>query len=363
MLDFVGVLVGFARALRAAGLPVGTGDADVFCATAACLDPTDLVDLYWGGRCALVTRHADISTYDEVFRQYFLGAAAEATEVAALRATPAGVAATFVVPAVEPGETAVEQESLGLSASTVDVFRNRAFAECTPEEMVALRRILARLRLTPPRRRTRRLAPAPAGRVLDLRRMVRASLRTQGEPAALRWRQRRTRPRRLVLLLDVSGSMAEYSRALLQFAHTTGRAARRVEVFCFGTRLTYVTRVLRTRSVDEALRAAGELVVDWEGGTRIGASLEEFVRRWARRGMSRGATVVICSDGLDRGDPALLASAMARLSRLSHRVVWLNPHGTARSVGMMAAEEYVDAVLPAANLAALEEFARKLPTL
>jgi uncharacterized protein with von Willebrand factor type A (vWA) domain len=360
MSEFVGVLVGFARALRAAGMVAGTGDAEAFCAAAACLDPTDLVDLYWGGRCTLVTRHADIPLYDRVFGQYFLGVDAPGAAVAEVRAMSTGV---FVVPAVEPGSTEAERESLGLAASTVDVSRHRAFAECTPEELAALRRILARIRLTPPRRRTRRLAPAPSGRVLDLRRMVRASLRTQGEPVSLRWRQRRLRPRRLVLLLDVSGSMAEYSRTLLQFAHTTGRAARRVEVFCFGTRLTYVTRVLRTRSVDEALRAAGELVVDWEGGTRIGASLDTFVRRWARRGMSRGATVVICSDGLDRGDPALLASSLERLSRLSNRIVWLNPHGKAQSVGMMAADPYVDVVLPAGNLAALEEFARVLPTL
>jgi hypothetical protein len=337
---------------------VGTGDADVFCAATACLDPTDLVDLYWGGRCTLVTRHADIPLYDMVFRQYFLGADVPAAAVAELRAVPAG--GTFVVPSVEPGRTEVAQEALGLAASTVDVSRRRSFAECTPAEMAALRRILARLRLTPPRRRTRRLGPAPAGRVLDLRRMVRAALRTQGEPVSLRWRERRLRPRRLVLLLDVSGSMASYSRTLLQFAHTTGRSARRVEVFCFGTRLTYLTRMLRTRSVDEALRSAGEVVADWEGGTRIGASVGEFVRRWARRGMSRGATVVICSDGLDRGDPALLASAMERLSRLSHRIVWVNPHGTARSVAMMAAEPYVDAVLPAAELG---DFARLLPVL
>lgn len=359
MSEFIGRLVGFTRALRSAGVVVGTGDAVAYCAAVACLDPTDLVDLYWGGRCSLVTRRADIPTYDEVFRQYFLGIDAPVSTVRELRA----VGVTVVVPAVEPGETESEQESLGLAASTVDVSRHRSFAECTPEELVALRRILARLRLVPPRRRTRRLAPAPSGRVLDLRRMVRASLRTQGEPVSLRWREKRLRPRRLVLLLDVSGSMAEYSRALLQFAHTTGRAARRVEVFCFGTRLTYVTRVLRTRSVDEALRAAGELVVDWEGGTRIGASLDTFVRRWARRGMSRGATVVICSDGLDRGDPALLASSLDRLSRLSNRIVWLNPHGSARSVGMMVADPYVDVVLPAGNLAALEKFARVLPTL
>jgi uncharacterized protein len=220
--EFVAVLVGFARALRVAGVRAGTGDAEVFCAAVACLNPADLVDLYWGGRCALVTRHADIPVYDEVFRQYFLGTDAPAAAVAELRAV--STAGTFVVPSVEPGTVESEQEALGLSASAVDIQRNRSFAECTPEELVALRRILARLRLTPPTRRTRRLGPARLGRVLDLRRMVRASLRTQGEPVSLRWRQRRVRPRRLVLLLDVSGSMAEYSRALLQFAHTTGGA-------------------------------------------------------------------------------------------------------------------------------------------
>ena len=358
MPDFVGALVGFARAVRAAGVVVGTGDADVFCAAAACLDPTDLVDLYWGGRCTLVSRQADIPVYDEVFRVYFLGYPGAPT-VAELRQVPAGVFGTVVVPSVEPGGDEVAQESLGLAASTVDVSRRRSFATCTPAEMAELRRILARLRLTPPRRRTRRLGPAASGRVLDLRRMVRAALRTQGEPVSLRWRERRVRPRRLVLLLDVSGSMADYSRTLLQFAHTTGRY-RRVEVFCFGTRLTYLTRVLRSRSVDEAMRVAGETVADWEGGTRIGASVSAFVRGWARRGMSRGATVVICSDGLDRGSPAELADALARLSRLCHRIVWVNPHGTARSVAMMAADPYVDTVVPAADLT---DFVRLLPVL
>ena len=361
MPDFVGVLVGFARALRAEGVMTGTGDAEVFCASAACLDPTDVVDLYWAGRCSLVTRHADIPVYDKVFRRYFLGGSAAA--VAEIRAAPAGVGATFSVPAVEPGQSSVAPQSLGLMASTVDVSTRRAFAECTPAELAALRRILARLRMTPPRRRTRRMEPASSGRAPDLRRVLRESLRTQGEPVRLRWRRRRTRPRPLVLLLDVSGSMADYSRALLQFAHTTRRAARRVEVFCFGTRLTYLTRALRNTSVDEALRAAGELTASWAGGTRIGASVDEFVRHWGRRGMSRGATVVICSDGLDRGEPALLESAMARLSRLSHRVVWLNPHGDGGSVGMAVASPYVDACLTAADLAALERFARLLPSL
>lgn len=359
MPDFVGVLVGFARTLRAAGVVVGTGDADAFCAAAACLDPTDLVDLYWAGRCTLVSRHADIPVYDEVFRQYFLGHPG-APSVVELKRVPAGDFGTFVVPSVESGSEEVSPQSLGLVSSTVDVSRRRAFDECTPAEMAELGRILARLRLTPPRRRTRRLVPAAAGRTLDLRRMVRAALRTQGEPVSLRWRERRLRPRRLVLLLDVSGSMASYSRTLLQFAHTTSRSARRVEVFCFGTRLTYLTRVLKSRSVDEALRLAGATVADWEGGTRIDASVDAFVRGWARRGMSRGATVVICSDGLDRGSPAVLANAMERLSRLCHQIVWVNPHGTARSVAMMAAEPYVDAVIPAADLT---DFVRLLPVL
>jgi uncharacterized protein len=360
MPDFVGVLVGFARALRAEGVMTGTGDAEVFCASAACLDPTDLVDLYWAGRCSLVTRHADIPVYDEVFRRYFLGGAAAAA-VAEIRAAQVGAAATFTVPATEPGSSSSPEQSLGLTASTVDVSRQRAFAECTPAELAALRRILARLRLVPPRRRTRRRESAPSGRAPDLRRTLRESLRTQGEPVRLRWRRRRTRPRPLVLLLDVSGSMADYSRALLQFAHTTRHAARRVEVFCFGTRLTYLTRALRSRSVDDALRVAGSVAASWEGGTRIGASVDEFVRRWGR--MSRGATVVICSDGLDRGEPALLESAMSRLSRLSHRVVWLNPHGGNGSVGMSVASPYVDACLIAADLTALERFARLLPSL
>ncbi len=367
MPDFVGVLVEFGRALRAEGMAVGTGDVLVFCGSLAALDPTDLVDLYWAGRTTLVTRRDDIPVYDEVFRRFFLGAAAPAGELAALKATPAGAVAeaTFVVPATEPGTQETEAASLGLMASTVDIMRHRSFAGCTDEELAMLRRIMARIRLTPPRRRTRRTRAASSGRAPDLRRTVRRSMRTHGELVELYWRRRRVRPRPLALILDVSGSMADYSRALLQFAHTTRRAARRVEVFCFGTRLTRITRALRTRSPDEALRQAAELVVDWEGGTRIGASLDEFVRRWGRRGVCRGGIVVICSDGLDRGDPELLERSMGRLSRLCHTIVWLNPHGSGgdRSLGMTVAEPYVDELLSGHDLASLEEFAALLPTL
>lgn len=367
MPDLVRLLVDFSRELRAAGVVVGTGDVEVYCGSLATLDPTDLVDLYWAGRTTLVNRRDDLEVYDDVFRRFFLGAAAPPSDLLALKATPAGAVAesTFVVPATEPGAEESEEASLGLMASTVDVMRHRSFAECTDEELALLRRIMARIRLTPPRRRTRRTRPAASGRALDMRRTVRRSMRTQGELVSLHWRRRRTRPRPLVLVLDVSGSMADYSRALLQFAHSTQRAARRVEVFCFGTRLTCITRALRTRAPDEALRQAALAVVDWEGGTRIGASLDTFVRGWGRRGVCRGGIVVICSDGLDRGDPELLSRAMARLSRLCHKVIWLNPHAAAgaRSLGMMVAEPYVDAVLSGHDLASLEDFAALLPTL
>jgi uncharacterized protein with von Willebrand factor type A (vWA) domain len=182
-------------------------------------------------------------------------------------------------------------------------------------------------------------------------------------------RARRLRHRRLVLVLDVSGSMAEYSRALLQFAHTAARARGvPTEVFCFGTRLTRVTHELARRNADQALAKASEAVLDWEGGTRIGESIDTFLRVWGRRGVARGSVVVICSDGLDRGDPAVLATQMERLARLAHRVVWVNPlKGDARyeplAGGMRAALPYVDAFLSGHDLSSLEVLARLLPEL
>ena len=191
-----------------------------------------------------------------------------------------------------------------------------------------------------------------------------------GEPAELYWRRRRVRLRPLILILDISGSMADYSRNLLQFALLGARrAAARVEVFCFGTRLTRVTGALESRNPDEALARAARAAFDWDGGTRIGESLDTFVRDWARRGLCRGGVVVICSDGLDRGDPEVLAAAMERLARLSYRVVWMNPHkGDNRdfrpsTLGMMVAAPHIDVLLSGHDLDSLEEFAALLPKL
>ena len=368
---FTGLLASFAGELRAAGLPVGSGDVLVYCSALARLDPSDLADLYWAGRATLVRGPADIPRYDEVFQRFFLGtgAAGELELTLMLRAS-AQAQGTLAMPAAEPGDGSHADEAvLGLMASDVDALKHKSFAACTPAELAALRRIMARIRLTPPRRRTRRTAAARAGPRPDPRRTLRASMRMHGEPTRLYWRRRKVRLRPLILILDISGSMADYSRSLLQFAHSATRSAGRVEVFCFGTRLTRVTGALECRRPDEALERAARAAFDWDGGTRIGDSLDAFVRSWGRRGLCRGGIVVVCSDGLDRGDPAVLAAAMERLSRLSHRLVWVNPHKgddpsfRPSTLGMMVAAPHIDLLLSGHDLNSLEKLAQLLPTL
>src|ERR1700742_3478146 len=295
---FTSVLVGFAHELRAAGLTVGTGDVLTYFAAMTPLDPTDLVDLYWAGKATLLTRHADGPTYDRVFRSYFLGEDAPARSQLMLSAQSVAEAeAALVMPGTEPGpEEDEERPALGWMASNVDALKHRSFTACTPDELAALRRIMTRMRLTPPRRRTRRMRPAGAGGTEpDMRATIRASMRMHGEPPGrLFFRERKTKLRPLILILDVSGSMADYSRHLLQFAHTARHAAGqasagRVEVVCFGTRLTRITRDLAHQRVDAALEEAARTVVDWDGGTRIGQSLDTFVKTWgARSGLCRG---------------------------------------------------------------------------
>lgn len=366
---FVNLLVDFAHQLRSAGLAVGSGDVLTYCSAIAPLDPTDMLDLYWAGRTTLVTKRDSIPVYDEVFRRFFLTGADPVQELMAVTVpTTTETEAMLVAPATDPGGEEREDEAmLGLLASDADALKHKSFAACTPEELAALRRIMARIRLTPPKRRTRRTVNSRSGRAPDMRRTIRESMRMHGEPAELFWRRRRVRLRPLILILDISGSMADYSRSLLQFAYSAKRAATRVEVFCFGTRLTRVTRALDNRRPDVALELAARSVFDWEGGTRIGESLDAFVRDWGRRGLSRGGVVVICSDGLDRGDPGVLAAAMERLSRLSHTVVWMNPHKgdnvgfRPNTLGMMVAAPHIDLMLSGHDLNSLEEFAALLP--
>ena len=222
--------------------------------------------------------------------------------------------------------------------------------------------LLERVRRTAPRRRSRRLRAAGAGRDLDHRRTVRSAMRTEGHPVERAWQERRLTPRRLIFLIDVSGSMEPYARALVMFAQVVHQAARKVEVFTFGTRLTRITAELAGRDARRALARAGRSIPDWAGGTRIGDSLKAFNDGPGRRGLTRGAVVVVVSDGCERGDPALVGAEMARLHRAAHSVVWVNPlAGDPRfeplTLGMVAALPYVDRLLAGHDLAALESLA------
>ena len=368
--EFVDILIEFGDELRVAGIAVGTGDAITYVQAVSLLNPADLGDIYWAGRGTLVGRRDLIPTYDRVFKSFFLDVETQGdSELKAMMRATTSTAATLEVPSPDPGEgeeSNEEEAQLGYMASGAQVWRNKAFAVCTDQELATIRRIVSDIKLTPPRRRTRRTITAKNGPRLDPRRMARETMRSHGDPTRLFRQKRRLRIRPLVFILDVSGSMSDYSRNLLQFAYSARRAADKVEVFCFGTRLTRITRSLDRRKPDDALNLAATAVFDWDGGTRIGQSLDQFIKRWGRRGLSRGSIVVICSDGLDRGDPALLESAMEKLSRLSHRIVWMNPHkGDVKdfrpnSLGMMVADPFIDEIFSGHNLASLEQFAEKL---
>ena len=360
MSDAIGELTGFGRALRTEGLRVGTGAVEDFCRAAALLAPGDL---YWAGRATLVAARHEIPVYDRVFRRYFGGPAERPPSKPRLtvRLHAEGAAA-----AAFPGRPAgIEPEAA--FASAIETLKRKRFSRCSPAELERLSSLMARMHVAVPARRSRRLRRARAG-TPDLRRTIRRSFRTGGEPVELAWRARRSAPRRLVFVLDVSGSMSDYSRALLVFAHAALRSNRRWEAFCFGTRLTRLTRALGTSHADDALSQAANVVVDWDGGTRIGDSLKTLLDGHGESGLVRGSVVVVCSDGLDVGDPELLRAQMERLSRLAHAVVWLNPLGEDPAYeplarGMRAALPHVDVFASAHDLASLEAFTRELERL
>jgi uncharacterized protein with von Willebrand factor type A (vWA) domain len=349
-------LVAFGRLLRAEGLAVGTGRINDFCRAAALLPPQDL---YWAGRGTLVARRDDIAVYDRVFRAFFGEEPPAPAEAPRPPVTQRSGSTSDAGQGAE-GEQDVQPELL--LASTVELLKDKSFARCSHDELALLAELMMRVKLAVPTRRSRRRQRSRAG-APDLRRTIRRSFRTAGEPIERHFRERRRRKRRLVLFLDVSGSMASYSRALLVFAHAALRADPRWEAYCFGTRLTRLTRALGTVDPDTALEAAASEVFDWDGGTRIGESLQKFLSTQPE--IARGAVVIVCSDGLEVGDPSLLAAQMARLSRLAYRVVWLNPlkedpayEPLAR--GMAACLPYIDLFVSGHNLASLETLADDL---
>ena len=362
-------LVRFGRLLRAHGVNVGAGQMLSYARAVAILDPAGIDDLYWVGRVTLVNRHSDLAIYNAAFDAFFMGSQDDSPPpmlplamADGDRGEPASV--SFGTDQIEMEVLEVGDEELqaagGPRASSAEILRTKHFDRWTEEEFRQLARLLPELCL--PRIRSRRTRPSPRGPWIDLRRSVRHSLRHGGDLVHLRRRRRVERPRPVVLIVDVSGSMAGFSRALVQFSYGMSRAARRVEVFCFGTRLTRLTNAMQVRDPNTALDEATELVVDWDGGTRIGDSLATYVTRWGKYRFNRGAMVVICSDGLERGEPDRLAWAMQRLSRQAHSVIWVNPlagdpkfQPLAR--GLVAALPFVDELVAGHNIKGLEDLA------
>ncbi len=325
-----------------------------------------------------MSRPEDFDLYRKAFDEYFGHTLIEETLFALLKAPapqvrvddPEGLLGQEQERPTPLGEVTEEDDEEGevtirMVASAVERLKQKSFEQLTEEERTACYRLIRHMRVNMPERRSRRLRPAPKGARFDFRRTLRSSLRTEGEPFRRAWRHRRIKPRPLVLVLDVSGSMSAYARALLQFAHAAMRTAPKVEVFAFGTRLTRLTRALRKADPDAALLEATDLAQDWEGGTRIGDSLAELLKGYSQAASLRGSVVVLCSDGLDRGDPDVLAAQMMKLTRLAHRVVWVNPlKGSARyqplQRGMAAALPHLDVFVPGHNVDSLESLAELL---
>ncbi|HEY7632773.1 MAG TPA: VWA domain-containing protein [Thermoleophilaceae bacterium] len=378
-------LTAFGRVLREAGGEVGPRRLQDALLALETVDLRSRDEAYWALRCTLVSHQKDIEAFDAAFAAFWeRDPAATAGEdrpplpgqpTTREQDEPFGVPGEaearerLMVAAGEEEEGGDGESSPSGSAwSAAEQLRELDFAEYTRAELRASRRLMERVARAAPMRRSRRLEPAHDGRLLDKRRTLRAAIRTEGYPFERSWRRNRLVPRKLVFLVDVSGSMEPYARAMIMFLQAAVGAGRSVKAFTFGTRLTNVTRELEGHDPDRALANAARAVPDWAGGTRIGDNLRLFNNRYGPRGFTHGAVVVIASDGWERGDAGRLATEMARLQRSAHAVVWVNPlAGDADykplAEGMAAAMPHVDRFLPGQNLGSLESLGEVLEEL
>ncbi len=362
--DVERLAVAFAYALRDAGVSVPLDSVITFVSAIEATGIDQHESVYWSGRTTLIRRPEDIDSYNSVFQAFWY--------------QDQGWMPLTFAPVEQEHTLAVDDESGGLDSdsgdgsdqadttlrfSTTELLREKDFAECTDEELFEAQKLMSRLRIAGPPRASLRFATDRHGKRPDLRRTVRGSLRHGGEPIKREWKDAGERQRRLVLLLDISGSMEPYARALLRFVHAAVAGRQKVEAFTIGTRLTRITKDLNERDPDKALAAAAVRVADWSGGTRLGSCLRDFNDQWGVRGVARGAIVVVLSDGWDRGEPELLGQQMERLHRVTSRIVWVNPlkftPGYAPlAKGMAAALPHIDNFVEGHSLASMEELAR-----
>jgi len=361
--------VAFARVLRGAGLRAPTGSVLTFVDALGRLHLDSRDEVYWAGRATLVRNPEDIPLYDRSFRVFW--------EFASGGHVDEPEPPMHITLAVDDdsdegsddqgGSEPSDEPQITLRFSAMEVLRNKDFANYSVEELRDAQELMSRLRFIGPPRRSFRNHRSRRGRKPDLPATLRSALRTGGEPIRRHWKEPGDRLRRLVLLVDVSGSMEPYARALLRFVHAAVSGRQKVEAFAIGTRLTRVTRELDSRDPDKALAQASTRVQDWSGGTRLGESLRNFNDQWGVRGMARGAIIVVLSDGWDRGDPQLLANEMQRLQRISYHIIWVNPLKVTPGYaplarGMAAALPYVDSFVEGHSMAAMEELAAVIAT-
>lgn len=349
----------FAGLLRREGVTLGPDATTAYTRALDLVGFTHRDTVYWTGRATLIDRVEDVPAFDRAFARFW----SSSSESDRPNDPPPLNEVVVAFDELDDARDAPapDDDVTVVRYSATDVLRTRDLARCTPDELAEAQRLIDGFQLRVPHRPGRRRRPGGRhGDPLDVRRTVRRAVRHGGEVVDLPTRVRQTRPRRLVLLCDVSGSMEPYARTLLRFMHVAAASGQVVEAFAFATRLTRLTRHLRTRDPDEALRRAATAVDDMSGGTRLGEILRTFNEQWGIRGLARGAVVVVLSDGWDRGDPGLLGDELARLSRVTSRLVWANPLSGDRDYrpvarGMAAALPHVDELVPAHSVAALED--------
>ena len=357
-------VVTFGRVLREVGIEVGPGRLVDAVTGLSAVDLRREEDVYFTLRQTLVSHREELDLFDRAFRAWFLRA--PVLPPPRLRETSfAAEPARDVLGETIESSDVDETDELELGASEVERLRETDFGEMTPEELRRVKRLIADIAHRRPRRTSRRRRAHARGDILDMRRLIRRSLRTGGEVVDWPFRARKEVPRKLVVLCDVSGSMETYTRVLILFLHAAVGSGAGVEAFAFGTRLSRLTPAIRARDPEAALERCRAAVTDWGGGTRIGASLKEFNDLYGRQALSRGAVVVIVSDGWERQDPALLGREMARLAHVSYAVLWVNPlkgnpDYQPLAGGMRAALPFVDRFLAGHNLRSLEELSTVL---
>jgi len=372
---FLGNCLLFTRALRQAGLPIGLDQALAFAQALEWIDLGSRDEVYHTARSLLVSHYEHLRLFDAIFNRFWRPLTRTARRRQMMPRAPRHkphaqpfTIVTYMAHKARLGDPEIDVADKSGTSSDLEVLQRKDFSQMTPEELDRIKRLIQQMRWKMSLRETRRRRLDRRGDILHMRAVLRDAARYDGSPTKLYWQRRTLKQRPLVMIADISGSMEKYARLLLQFLYSVTHSLPRVECFVFGTRLTRITAQLKVRNIDQAIDQAAHEVIDWAGGTRIGASLQGFNRHWGRRVLGRGAVVLLISDGWEQGDPELLATEVRRLQRRCYRLIWLNPllgreTYQPRVGGIRAVLSHIDDFLPIHNFQSLEALAQRLGAL